>query len=135
MPPLLLLHGFTFDRASFASPIPGAAALAVDLPGPGIYSFAACVDSLAAHGVRDVIGYSMGARVALAHALSRPDLVRRLVLISGSPGLRRRKERVARRLADAQLAREIERDGADDFLSRWDALPLFGPGARARVSA
>ena len=46
---------------------------------------AAAADA-AVDGPVDVVGYSLGAVVAAAVAASRPDLVRRLVLIAGWPG-------------------------------------------------
>ena len=73
----------------------------------------------------DVAGYSLGARVALGLGLRAPERVGRLVLESGSPGLRRRRERGERRRDDAALAEVIERDGLEAFVRRWEALPLF----------
>ena len=40
-----------------------------------------------AGGPADYLGYSLGARVCLHLALARPDLVRRLVLVSGTAGI------------------------------------------------
>jgi 2-succinyl-6-hydroxy-2,4-cyclohexadiene-1-carboxylate synthase len=72
-----------------------------------------------------LVGYSMGGRLALHAALAMPDRIRRLVLVSASAGIEDRNEREARRLADDALAREIERDPIESFISRWGALPLF----------
>ena len=42
----------------------------------------------------DILGYSMGGRLALSFAIQYPDFVRKLVLESSSPGLElNRKER------------------------------------------
>jgi 2-succinyl-6-hydroxy-2,4-cyclohexadiene-1-carboxylate synthase len=83
--------------------------------------------SAAALGVAEAtyIGYSQGGRLALQLALDRPDVVRRLVLVSASPGIADGDARTARRDADERLAQEIERDGVDAFLERWLAQPLF----------
>ena len=43
----------------------------------------------------DLMGYSMGGRLALFFALNYPDRVRRLVLESASPGLAEPEERHA----------------------------------------
>jgi 2-succinyl-6-hydroxy-2,4-cyclohexadiene-1-carboxylate synthase len=67
----------------------------------------------------------MGARYALHVALTRPDLVRRLVTIGGTPGIEDAAERAARRAADEALAAGIERDGVAAFLDRWLAQPMF----------
>ncbi len=71
------------------------------------------------------IGYSQGGRLALQLALDRPEVVRRLVLVSASPGIADAGARATRRDADERLALEIERDGVDAFLERWLAQPLF----------
>ncbi|HEY1334123.1 MAG TPA: alpha/beta fold hydrolase, partial [Myxococcaceae bacterium] len=73
----------------------------------------------------DVAGYSLGARVALGLCLRAPERVRRLVLESGNPGLRRRRDRGERRREDAALAEVIERDGLEAFVRRWEELSLF----------
>jgi 2-succinyl-6-hydroxy-2,4-cyclohexadiene-1-carboxylate synthase len=145
-PPLLLLHGFTGNRGSFAHLrqrlSSHAAVVAVDLPGhgespcPEDTTFASTVgallgllDSLGLAAV-DVAGYSLGARLALALAVESSTRVRRLVLESGSPGLRRRRDRTERRRADEALAARIEADGVEAFVQGWEALPLFS-GVRA----
>lgn len=78
----------------------------------------------------DLIGYSMGGRIALHQALRAPDRVRRLVLESASPGLETEAERSARRRADSQLAASLEAEGVERFVDRWEALPLFASQAR-----
>jgi 2-succinyl-6-hydroxy-2,4-cyclohexadiene-1-carboxylate synthase len=78
-----------------------------------------------AGGAGTYAGYSAGGRLCLQLALDRPELVERLVLVSASPGIADPEERAARREADEQLAREIDRDGLDAFLDRWLAQPLF----------
>src|ERR1051326_7715007 len=89
-PPLLLLHGFTGSAATwapFATEWPGRTLIAVDLPGHGksgspaeIESYtmdattaalAAVLDNLGIDKVA-VLGYSLGARVALPFALPPP---------------------------------------------------------------
>lgn len=82
----------------------------------------------------DVLGYSLGARVALHLGLAHPSLVRRLVLISGTAGLVDADERQRRRERDDRLADELEatRDvGA--FIDRWLSAPMFAtlPGVLA----
>ncbi|AGC45739.1 alpha/beta fold family hydrolase [Myxococcus stipitatus DSM 14675] len=147
--PLVLLHGFTGNRASFQGlrPLMGRSvrAIAVDLPGHGatplperkgrdgfletVDALVALVDKLGV-GTVDLLGYSQGARIALAAAVRAPDRFGRLIMESGSPGLHRRQERAARREADGQLATFIRARGVDAFVERWEALPLFD-GLRA----
>jgi 2-succinyl-6-hydroxy-2,4-cyclohexadiene-1-carboxylate synthase len=142
-PALLRLHGFTGSRASWdhLRPFLGEhfRAVAVDLPGHGdsapAGTFEETIDALELIleqlGIRSahVLGYSQGARLALGFALRHRPRVARLILESGSPGLRRRRQRVARRLDDGRLAEQIEAGGVDAFAARWEALPLFASQA------
>jgi len=72
-----------------------------------------------------LIGYSMGARMALHVATLFPHVVTQLVLISGTPGIRNEAERLARRDSDNVLADHIENIGVESFINEWLALPLF----------
>jgi 2-succinyl-6-hydroxy-2,4-cyclohexadiene-1-carboxylate synthase len=72
-----------------------------------------------------LVGYSMGARMALHVALAHPQKVTALVLISGTPGLRTETERAARRNSDNELADHIELIGTEAFIDEWLALPMF----------
>ena len=73
----------------------------------------------------DVVGYSMGARLALVLALRHPSVVRGLVLESPSAGIHDATERARRRAADEALAGQLERDGLASFVETWEAQPLF----------
>ncbi len=147
--PLLLLHGFGWTRRSFddllADLEPGHQLILADLPGHGASvapteGFEACLAALVHElrardlGAVSVLGYSMGARLALGLAIGWPALVSRLVLISGSPGLETEAERAERRRADEDLARNLEHLGVERFLTEWEAAPLFA-GLRALPAA
>jgi 2-succinyl-6-hydroxy-2,4-cyclohexadiene-1-carboxylate synthase len=125
---LVVVPGFTQTAASWD---PVRAHLGDDIEVvafdvPSGLDFAATASAIGDRGGRAVYaGYSMGGRLGLRLALDRPDLVRGLVLISGSPGIADAGERAARRKADEELAREIEREGVDAFLERWLSQPLF----------
>lgn len=135
-PRLVLLHGFTQTSVSWA-PVadllaPDHEVVTVDLPGHG-GSDAVHLDLVAtAAAVADVggdatyVGYSMGGRVALRLALDRPEVVRHLVLVGATAGIDDADERRARRQADEDRARALERDGVAAFLEGWLAQPLFG---------
>lgn len=141
---LMLLHGFTGSRRSWDHVAPTLSEqfrlIRVDLPGhgesplptkPGREGFLETLEALAQVlsevGVEsaNVLGYSQGARVALAFTVEHPERVERLVLESGNAGLHRRKDRIARRRDDEKLADQIVRGGVEAFVSRWESLPLF----------
>lgn len=137
-PRLVLAHGFTQTARSwgaFAEAMArGRQIVAVDLPGHGGSSEvrANVVESgdllLEAAGDEpyDLLGYSMGARVALHAALAGSPALRRLVLIGGTAGIEEPEARAARRRRDEATAAELERTGdVDGFLTRWVAMPMF----------
>lgn len=127
----VLLHGFTGSPKSWARcPVPDGRPLA--LPGhagePVATSFGDAVDRIGRRlspGGERIIGYSLGARIALGLAIERPERVTGLVLIGVNPGLTSEADRRARRRSDAEWVRILEEEGIDAFLSRWRAQPLF----------
>jgi 2-succinyl-6-hydroxy-2,4-cyclohexadiene-1-carboxylate synthase len=149
-PAVLLLHGFTgrgtdwspFLRAIHAA---GHRTIVVDLLGHGRSD---APSDPAAHAIErqamdlatilrridaapaTVVGYSMGARIALRLAVTEPGMVRGLILESPSAGIPEPAERAARAAEDARLADRLERDGLEAFLAMWEALPLFASERR-----
>jgi 2-succinyl-6-hydroxy-2,4-cyclohexadiene-1-carboxylate synthase len=73
----------------------------------------------------NLLGYSLGARIALGFALRSPERIRGLVLESGNAGLRRPEDRLARKQQDDALAAEIEALGIEAFVDRWETLPVL----------
>lgn len=142
---LLLLHGFTATGASW-DPVRRLVdaglyeAEAPDLRGHGTAGEArpatipAVVEDLRRDEPYTLVGYSMGGRIALHLALSQPDLVKRLVLVSTTAGIEDPAQREARRAADDDLAAGIERSGIEAFARWWGAQPLFD-GQSSEVSA
>ncbi|WP_420454925.1 alpha/beta fold hydrolase [Rubrivirga sp.] len=145
MRPLVLLHGFLgrgADWDAVRAGLPQAWDVAApDLPGHGtatdLDAQAYTMDGAAARvvaerdGPVDLVGYSMGGRLALHVAVTRPRAVRRLVLVSASPGLRTARERAERRALDAVRAAEIAAD-LPAFVDRWYRMPLFDLPAALR---
>ena len=73
----------------------------------------------------DLGGYSFGARIALHLAIAEPRRIRRLVLLSGTRGIREPEARRARVGRDEALAQHIETVGAEPFLAEWLSQPMF----------
>jgi len=138
--PMVALHGFMgrgTDWADLAALLPRFTIFSPDLPGHGAAASAtACGMEDAAQGVLlaldahhvttpvPLLGYSMGARLALYLALTAPERWSALVLESGSPGLNSEAERQARVALDAERARALEAD-PHAFVRDWSRLPLF----------
>jgi len=105
--------------------------LCLDAPGHGsnsngTLSLPQCATDIAGAMHQGIlIGYSMGARMALHVALQHPEMVSQLVLISGTPGLKTPPEREARRNSDNELADRIEKIGTPAFIDEWLALQIF----------
>lgn len=161
-PRIVLAHGFTQTARSwgrFGELLEAAhEVVRVDLPGHGesapvradlVESGELLLEAASAAGGAgdagdgepcDILGYSLGARVALHAALARPERVRRLVLIGGTAGIEDPAAREARRRRDESLAEQAQAD-VEGFLQRWVAAPMFaglrdpGLGERRRNSA
>jgi 2-succinyl-6-hydroxy-2,4-cyclohexadiene-1-carboxylate synthase len=142
--PLLLLHGFTGSAATWHPLVPHlgqtSTMIMVDLLGHGkteapvewerysILKSAAdlklLLDRLTIEKV-DLLGYSMGGRLAITFAATYPDRVRKLVLESTTPGLITPEERDARCQQDTILAAKIQSEGVHAFVESWENIPLF----------
>ncbi|MEA2842798.1 MAG: 2-succinyl-6-hydroxy-2,4-cyclohexadiene-carboxylate synthase [Actinomycetota bacterium] len=132
---VVLVHGFTQTARSWDA-VAGILAgrfevVAVDLPGHGLsaderrtFEEAAAVIG-ATGGPATYVGYSMGARLCLRLALDRPEVVDRLVLLGGSPGLASTEERGGRKAADDRLAGRLGQIGTGAFLDEWLSQPMF----------
>lgn len=153
-PASLVLHGFTGCAASMQvvadALTPGRRVIRPDLVGHGesdapddvaAYTMKACVDQLRALLDRfsiervDLIGYSMGGRIALSLAVASPERVRSLALVGATAGLASASERAARVAADEALATRILEHGVESFVDEWMALPLFASQQRLGAEA
>ena len=147
--PLLLLHGFTGSSQNWEPILPlltaVGPAMTVDLLGHGrsaapndptryrmetaAADLAALINDVTEPPV-DLLGYSMGGRLALYLAIHYPQLVKRLILESAAPGLASEAERQARRQQDESLASWLEESGITAFVDRWEKLPLWASQAQ-----
>lgn len=143
--PVVLLHGFTGSAEAMSGLAEGLSqtyrVLAVDLPGHGktempqsalrdfsMESTVSCLwDALDELGAEraNLVGYSMGGRVALSAAVACPKRVASVVCLGASPGIADQIERSERREADEALAASILSNGVEQFVDSWLAQPLF----------
>jgi 2-succinyl-6-hydroxy-2,4-cyclohexadiene-1-carboxylate synthase len=140
MTPLVTLHGFSGDASSWqraTHTLAPAPVLALSPLGHSPTSddaetrvrswddeIARLTALLPAEPVH-LVGYSLGARLALGVALTSPARVLRLTLVSGHTGLSTEDERSERRAADARWCKLLETDGIEAFVNAWEAQPLF----------
>lgn len=143
-PAILFLHGFLGSAEDWLEIMEHLASefhcLAIDLPGHGktvitgeteAYQMPRVAEGivhfLQTLGIENcfLVGYSMGGRLALYLALQHPEVFRKVLLESASPGLKTEVERTARRTHDEALAQEILQMDFSVFLQRWYNLPLF----------
>lgn len=132
--PVAFIHGFTQTKDSWLplihalqSPLQ---ATLIDAPDHGETTASLSLEdtghSLATQVPHNtLVGYSMGARMALVAAVQHPHLYPRLILISGTAGIEDDTERQQRRDSDEQLAQRIERIGIDAFIEEWLGNALF----------
>jgi 2-succinyl-6-hydroxy-2,4-cyclohexadiene-1-carboxylate synthase len=150
---VLFLHGFLGTPGLWSGAITEAAGgptAAPVLPGHGpspwgldLTSFDAAVDAVAARcpfaDSTIVVGYSLGARLALGLLERHPARFVGGLVIGVNPGIEDPTERQARAAADDAQARQIEAEGVEAFVDRWEELPLFAtqrglpPAAREKV--
>jgi 2-succinyl-5-enolpyruvyl-6-hydroxy-3-cyclohexene-1-carboxylate synthase len=144
------LHGFANGPGMWRRTVEAATAQGASLPnhcpplpwhasGPGELdwepsSFIDAVDGLAARlqeasdGPVHLVGYSLGARIALGLLVRHPSLAAAATLVGLHPGLRTKEERRQRRQADGrwiELLREERPDALERFVAQWEAQPLF----------
>jgi 2-succinyl-6-hydroxy-2,4-cyclohexadiene-1-carboxylate synthase len=153
-PSLLLLHGFTGSVHAWDEVCPDLAQdarlIRVDLVGHGqsssphdsaLYSLDHAVQDLCSLLDRlglertDLLGYSMGGRVALHFAVHAPNRLRRLILESASPGIEDAAERERRVVSDNALAERILSNGLPAFVEEWEQQPLLMPAAHVSAAA
>jgi 2-succinyl-6-hydroxy-2,4-cyclohexadiene-1-carboxylate synthase len=148
-PPLTLLHGFTQTGrlwGAFGERLADDFTLiAIDLPGHGgsdgiradLPSTAAMVSQAVTNTIGSeptaLLGYSLGARVALHVALDTELQLDAAVLIGATGGMEDPAARATRRAADDATAEALEASGdVDAFIDQWVKSPMFsrlGPAA------
>lgn len=142
---VLALHGFTGRGEDFAEFSPLCHTIDAwhcpDLPGHGPNPQIDCTPEATvafidthANAANILLGYSMGARAALLHAVKNPAYWDALILISPNPGIEAAGERHKRQAADEKLAQMIEQVGLASFLSYWQSRPLIQSQQRIKTS-
>lgn len=153
-PPLVLLHGFLGDSDDWLSLVSllenDLYLIAIDLPGHGnsrgvelddvevggvevknqaaFVSFSALLDSTLKQldlNRYNLLGYSLGGRLAMLHSLNQPESVQRLFLESSHPGLETDVDRTIRKLGDNEWAERFRHESLESVLQSWYHQPVF----------
>lgn len=129
------IHGFTGRPASWSDiqAVPDTHCLRVLGHGAssiaqGEESFTGEVSRLAAELPAErvhLVGYSLGARLALGIALKDPSRLSKLTLIGVHPGLQSENERSSRRESDLAWAKLLRTEGITAFVQAWQELPMW----------
>ena len=118
----------TRKQASMALPGHGGSPALDNTPEPAFdevsRAFIASLDALEVQQTA-LIGYSMGARVAMHIARGYPERISELVVIGGHPGIENDDTRIGRQMVDAKRADRIRGGGLKAFLDTWYRQPLF----------
>jgi len=139
---ILLLHGFmgsSHDWDEVTRHLTDYRCVSLDLPGHGrtttddhrSLSFEGCAKEIIRFmddnlmDKTDVVGYSMGGRLALYLTIAYPERFDRTLVESASAGLPTESERSQRQKQDEQLAVRLELGGVDRFVRDWYKQPLF----------
>ena len=140
---LVLLHGFLGSPESFQE-IEARMSPAISRHIPTLYGhrgfresdplsefeaetarLAHIIESDARSGPVHLVGYSLGARLALSLLIRAPNLFRSATLISGRRGLDSREEREQRLTSDLHWAEQLRTRSLEDFLDAWENQPMF----------
>lgn len=140
MTDVVFLHGFLGapDHLSLIAP----RALGVWLPGHGFDpwfpaggGFVGAVDAIAERIARDtrgasiLVGYSMGARLALGVLARHAHVAAGAILIGVDPGLADEEARAARSAAEAGRRARLAQLGLPGFVDAWEEEPIFATQA------
>ncbi|MBL5767966.1 2-succinyl-6-hydroxy-2,4-cyclohexadiene-1-carboxylate synthase [Heyndrickxia sporothermodurans] len=142
--PIVMLHGFTGDMSSWDAINPYLEEeyqlILIDILGHGkteiplnyeryhIEKVAKDIREILIHLKiikTNLLGYSMGGRLALTFTILYPNMVNKLILESASPGIETEEGRKLRRENDEKLANKIVNEGIESFVQYWTNIPLF----------
>ncbi|MDC9580610.1 2-succinyl-6-hydroxy-2,4-cyclohexadiene-1-carboxylate synthase [Xenorhabdus sp. PR6a] len=139
---LVWLHGLLGSGDDWSAAVAAChqhPSLVIDLPGHGhsvdvnlsggFAEMSALLNTtLSAYQIKDywLIGYSLGGRIAMYHAIyGKHDGLRGLLVEGGNPGLSSRRERDRRLQHDKHWAQRFRREPMRSVLADWYQQPIF----------
>jgi 2-succinyl-6-hydroxy-2,4-cyclohexadiene-1-carboxylate synthase len=105
--------------------------LSLHPPQSGLWEWARAFNRYAErmNSPRLLMGYSMGARLAMHALLDHPELWEMAIFISGHPGLKSEEEKQIRQQRDNAWAERFLHEPWDSLLQSWNSQLLFRGGA------
>lgn len=97
-------------------------------PEVGLWNFARTFNAHIArisNAPRHILGYSMGARLAMHALLDQPSLWTSAIFVSGHPGLKGEVEKKAKMKQDTLWAQRFLKDPWEQVMQQWEAQPVF----------
>ena len=143
--PLILIHGFTGSHESFETSVRYLRqffkVITIDMIGhgksfdknPNNYTFERSVqlikDILIELNIKktNLLGYSLGGRLALHFAINSSILINKLILCSTSPGIKDKSKRRDRQNSDSYLVNLLLDQGIGGFVNYWESLSIWEP--------
>lgn len=128
---IFALHGFlglpsdwNFSKASLHA----VDVLAIQPPKEGLWRWAEAFNAYAeraAPSFRILLGYSMGARLAMHAILKAPGLWRAAIFVSGHPGFKTREQRDKKAQDDGRWAQRFLEDPWGPLMKEWNRQSIF----------
>lgn len=72
-----------------------------------------------------LLAYSFGGRLALNYGVKRPERLKRIIIISGTPGMEEPERRERRKMADAAIIEKIQTLSLQAFIDYWYETPII----------
>jgi 2-succinyl-6-hydroxy-2,4-cyclohexadiene-1-carboxylate synthase len=77
------------------------------------------------NGPINLIGYSMGARIAMELLLAAPDKFENVFLLAGHPGLDSEEQKDRRKAWEGDWIRMLEAGNTNEFIQEWNSQDIF----------
>ncbi len=123
--PVVFLHGFLGDKEDWKDVLPCIERKCICLNlSPSLELLIAQLD---AQGIDacDLVGYSMGGRIALQLKKAFPTRIQQVIALSAHPGLKTKEEKRKRWESDLNWIKTLQTKHFEEFLDLWYKQPLF----------
>lgn len=101
--------------------------LAIHPPKEGMWKWARAFNATVKKSLspRILLGYSMGARLAMHALLDAPELWQSAIFVSGQPGLKTDEEKARKAIEDRRWAERFLQEPWEPLMRDWNKQPIF----------